>query len=346
MLVGVPKEDQADLLAVFQQTLHDDNGDRERSLMDGILAAAAWFNDYLDWREQNPSDDVMTQLLRFEFEDESGATRTLRRDEILTYLNLISTAGSDTTATGISWAGSLLNDHPDQRQELVDDPTLIPQALEEVLRCEPPSYHFCRWTTKDTEFHGTTIPAESIVVVLPPRGEPRRSEVGRLRALRHPPRTGTDLHLRLRAALLPGRQPGAAGSPHRAGGDPAEDQQLDRRLRRRHPVPRLRHPRLAATPRHDRLSRFTDEARGREHMVTPVASEDVVFPMLDPSQIAFLEGIGERRTIAPDDYLYRAGDESYDFFGDALGCGRHRARRRRRRTCPRSSMVQAASSAS
>jgi cytochrome P450 len=168
MLVGVPKQDQADLLAVFQNTLHQESANPDRDLMEGIMASAAWFNEYLDWREQNPSDDVMTQLMRFEFEDETGTTRTLRRDEIVTYLNLITSAGSDTTATAISWAGSLLNDHPEQRAELVADPSLVTQALEEVLRCEPPSYHFCRWTTKDVELHGTTIPAESIVVVLPP----------------------------------------------------------------------------------------------------------------------------------------------------------------------------------
>ena len=168
MLVGVPKEDQSDLLAVFQQNMHEASADPESQLADGILAAAAWFNEYLDWREQHPSDDVMTQLMQFEFEDETGATRTLRRDEIVTYLTLITSAGSDTTATAISWAGSLLAEHPEQRRALVDDPSLIAQAVEEVLRCEPPSYHFCRWTAKDTEFHGRTIPAESILVMIPP----------------------------------------------------------------------------------------------------------------------------------------------------------------------------------
>jgi cytochrome P450 len=137
--------------------------------MQGILDSAAWFNEYLDWREQNPSDDIMTQLMKFEFADsETGEQRTLRRDEIVTYLTLITTAGSDTTATAIGWAGSLLSDHPDQRAELVENPGLITPAVEEVLRCEPPSYHFCRWSTKESEFHGRTIPAESIVVVLPP----------------------------------------------------------------------------------------------------------------------------------------------------------------------------------
>jgi cytochrome P450 len=167
MLVGVPKKDQADLLAVFQKSLHEGSVDPDRQLMQGILDSAAWFNEYLDWREKHPTDDVMTQLMNFEFKDETGGTRTLRREEIVTYLTLITTAGSDTTATGISWAGSLLNDHPDQRRELAEDRSLIPRAFEEVLRCEPPSYHFCRWTTKDVEVHGQKIPAESIVVLLP-----------------------------------------------------------------------------------------------------------------------------------------------------------------------------------
>ena len=134
MLVGVPKKDQADLLAVFQKSLHEGSVDPDRQLMQGILDSAAWFNEYLDWREKHPTDDVMTQLMNFEFKDETGGTRTLRREEIVTYLTLITTAGSDTTATGISWAGSLLNDHPDQRRELAEDRSLIPRAFEEVLR--------------------------------------------------------------------------------------------------------------------------------------------------------------------------------------------------------------------
>ncbi len=139
MLVGVPKEDQASLLETFQRNLHDMTGDPEAEQLAGIVEAAAWFNDYLDWRENNPSDDVMTQLLNVEFEDETGVKRKLRREETVTYLTLITSAGSDTTATAIGWAGSLLNDHPQQRSELVDDPSLISNAVEEVLRCEPPA---------------------------------------------------------------------------------------------------------------------------------------------------------------------------------------------------------------
>ncbi|MGO8860319.1 MAG: cytochrome P450 [Acidimicrobiales bacterium] len=189
MLVGVPKKDQDDLLAVFQKNLHEGSANPEQQVLQGILDSAAWFNEYLDWREKNPSDDVMTQLMQFEFEDETGTTRTLRRDEMVTYLTLITTAGSDTTATAIGWAGSLLSDHPDQRRELVENPSLIPQAFEEVLRYEPPSYHMCRWATKAAEFHGQTIPADSIVVMVPPaanRDETKWEEPDRFDILRKP----------------------------------------------------------------------------------------------------------------------------------------------------------------
>ncbi len=168
MLVGVPKADQASLLETFQRNLHAQKDDLEAEQLVGITEAAGWFNEYLDWREKNPTDDVMSQLLSAEFEDETGTRRRLRREETVTYLTLITTAGSDTTATAISWAGSLLSDNPEQRRELVDNPHLIPSAVEEVLRVEPPSYHFCRWVTKDVEFHDRVIPADSILVLVPP----------------------------------------------------------------------------------------------------------------------------------------------------------------------------------
>jgi cytochrome P450 len=178
MLVGVPKEDQPVLLEIFQKNLHKSAEERnfEEDALQGILDSAAWFNEYLDWREKNPSDDVMTQLMGFEFEDETGATRTLRRDEMVTYLTLITTAGSDTTATGISSAGALLSDHPAQRAECAADPSLIPGMVEEALRMEPPSYHFCRVSTRDTEWYGETVPAGSIMVVIPPSAnrDPRK----------------------------------------------------------------------------------------------------------------------------------------------------------------------------
>jgi len=175
MLVGIPRKDQEALLAIVQESLHEGSANHDQQTANTMMATAVFFNEYLDWREKNPTDDVMTQLLQFEFEDDQGQTRTLRRDEILGYLSLITSAGSDTTATGISWCGSLLND-PEVRAEVAADLSLIPNMVEESLRMEPPSYHFCRVTTKDTEWYGQTVPAGSVLVVLPPSAnrDPRK----------------------------------------------------------------------------------------------------------------------------------------------------------------------------
>ena len=55
------------------------------------------FAEYVDWRAEHPSDDLMTELLTAEFEDETGTTRRLTRDEVLTYVNLLAGAGNETT---------------------------------------------------------------------------------------------------------------------------------------------------------------------------------------------------------------------------------------------------------
>jgi cytochrome P450 len=68
----------------------------------------------------------------------------------------------------------LLGTHPDERRELVRDPTLIPGAVDEIIRYEPPSYHNCRVTTEDVQFYGETVPAGSIVTMMP--GSANRDE--------------------------------------------------------------------------------------------------------------------------------------------------------------------------
>ena len=124
------------------------------------------FVEYIEWRAEHPSDDVMTQLLQAEFEDETGTTRQLTRAEILTYVNVIAGAGNETTTRLIGWAGKVLAEHPDQRRELVDDPSLIPNAIEELLRYEPPAPHVGRYVARDVEHHGQVVPAGSAMLFL------------------------------------------------------------------------------------------------------------------------------------------------------------------------------------
>ena len=80
----------------------------------------------------------MTQLLNAEV-DEDGTRRRLTRTEVLMYTGMIAGAGNETTTRLIGFAGQLLAEHPDQRHELANDFSLIPRAIEEVLRYEAPS---------------------------------------------------------------------------------------------------------------------------------------------------------------------------------------------------------------
>lgn len=124
------------------------------------------FETYIDWRADHPSDDIMTELLNAEFVDETGTTRRLTRLELLTYLNVVAGAGNETTTRLIGWAGKVLAEHPDQRRELTENPALIPQAIEELLRFEPPAPHVARYVTRDVEVHGQTVPAGSVMMML------------------------------------------------------------------------------------------------------------------------------------------------------------------------------------
>jgi cytochrome P450 len=124
------------------------------------------FVEYLDWRAANPSDDIMTELLHAEFEDETGTTRTLRRDELLTYISVVAGAGNETTTRLIGWAGKVLADHPEQRRDLVEDRSLVPAAIEELLRYEPPAPHVGRYVAADVDFPGGAVPAGSAILLL------------------------------------------------------------------------------------------------------------------------------------------------------------------------------------
>ena len=130
------------------------------------------FADYVDWRAEHPSDDLMTELLTAEFEDETGATRRLTRTEVLTYINLLAGAGNETSTRLIGWTGKLLSEHPDQRRALVADPSLTVAAIEEVLRFEAPSPVQARYVARDVEHYGETVKEGSVMVLLNGCGQP------------------------------------------------------------------------------------------------------------------------------------------------------------------------------
>jgi cytochrome P450 len=165
MLLGIPEEDQEAIRDKSDAALRTTPGKPMKVSQDQLATGEA-FAEYIDWRAEHPSDDLMTQLLQAEFEDETGTTRRLTREEVLTYVNVVAGAGNETTTRLIGWAGNVLADHPDQRRELVADRSLIPNAIEELLRYEPPAPHVARYVSRDVEHYGETVPEGSVMMFL------------------------------------------------------------------------------------------------------------------------------------------------------------------------------------
>jgi cytochrome P450 len=164
-LLGIPEEDQASIRESVDANLRTRAGE-QMQVKDTSFVSGDMFADYIDWRADNPSNDLMTDLLNAEFEDENGERRKLTRQEVLTYVSVVAGAGNETTTRLIGWMGSTLAQHPEQRAALVADSSLIPSAVEEVLRYEGPAPHMSRYVAKDVEFHGTIVPAGSIMTFI------------------------------------------------------------------------------------------------------------------------------------------------------------------------------------
>lgn len=162
-LLGIPEDDQEMIRDHANAQMRTEAGQPMKA--DGF-ATGELFEAYIDWRVDHPSDDIMTELLNAEFVDETGTTRRLTRQELLTYLNVVAGAGNETTTRLIGWAGKVLAEHRDQRRELVENPALIPQAIEELLRFEPPAPHVARYVTRDVELYDRTVPEGSVMMML------------------------------------------------------------------------------------------------------------------------------------------------------------------------------------
>src|SRR5579864_8595266 len=164
MLLGIPEEDQEAIRDHGNANLRTEAGQPMRHA--DAFSAGEMFAEYVDWRAQHPADDIMTELLNVEFDDETGTRRRLTRAELLTYLTVVAGAGNETTTRLIGWSGKVLADHPDQRSELVGDHSLIPGSIEELLRFEPPAPHVGRYVARDAEFQGRTVPEGNAILML------------------------------------------------------------------------------------------------------------------------------------------------------------------------------------
>jgi cytochrome P450 len=157
--LGVPESDQEWLRHQVDDMFHiePDVGMINDFAMEATGNVVGYVLKQVDERRTKPRDDVFTLLAEAEFS----------RPEVAGEFGLmLFAAGTETVARLLGWACAVLEEHPDQREALRADESLIPNAVEELLRYEPPSPVQARWTTSPVEVHDVVIPVDSKVVLL------------------------------------------------------------------------------------------------------------------------------------------------------------------------------------
>jgi cholest-4-en-3-one 26-monooxygenase len=160
-IMGVPQEDRRLLFEWSNRMIGID--DPEYGNAEGTAAFAqlyTYVNELAKQRRSDPRDDIVTRLINAEVEGDS-----LSELEFDMFMLLLTVAGNETTRNSTSWGMLALMQHPEQYRALLDDPSGLDTAVEEILRWASPVYHFRRTATVDTEVHGQPIATGDKVVI-------------------------------------------------------------------------------------------------------------------------------------------------------------------------------------
>ena len=163
--MGIPEEDDATWARLMNSTLGAGDPDLNPAGVEAVMEKEIpeifeRCGKMIAARRENPTDDLTSVLVHAEVDGQK-----LEEHEIVMGFFLLVAAGNDSTkATYCSGMRALMED-PEQRQLLLEDPALVPQAVEESLRMFPAFAHFRRTATKDTELGGRQIKEGERVVM-------------------------------------------------------------------------------------------------------------------------------------------------------------------------------------
>jgi cholest-4-en-3-one 26-monooxygenase len=154
-MMGVPGEDRQKMFDWSNRMIGSDDPEYAVSAEEAMSAATEMFsyaNDLALDKRANPGDDIISVLLAAEVEGER-----LSDLEFDLFFELLAVAGNETTRNLISHGMLALMEHPDERQKLIDDPSLLPSAVDEMLRYASPVMYMRRTAQADVELHGQTV---------------------------------------------------------------------------------------------------------------------------------------------------------------------------------------------
>jgi cytochrome P450 len=161
-LMGVPDADRHDLMSWSNTTLDFEGrelGETNDDVAQAAASMAAYGAELIADKKAHPGDDIVSAVARAQIEDEAGDTRPLTDLELLMFFNLLVVAGSETTRNSIALGMVALVEHPDQLEALRSDRSLMPTAVEEILRWTTATLYNRRTATRPTELGGQRIGA-------------------------------------------------------------------------------------------------------------------------------------------------------------------------------------------
>ena len=163
--LGVPEADRAQFDGWTEASVAAgaDGPAGVASAGDAVLSMMAYFTELIERRRREPADDTVSHLVAAGLGDDGDTAGLL---SILAFTFTMVTGGNDTTTGLLGGAVQLLDANPEQRRLLVEDPALIPDAVEEFLRLTSPVQGLARTLTRDVTIAGRDIPAGRKVLLL------------------------------------------------------------------------------------------------------------------------------------------------------------------------------------
>ncbi|MCX2930814.1 cytochrome P450 [Mycobacterium sp. CVI_P3] len=166
--LGVPDHDRDQFdgwtdAIVAANTSSDGIGGALATVGDAVGSMMAYFTELIERRRREPEDDTVSHLVAAGVGADGDIAGTL---SVLAFTFTMVTGGNDTTTGLLGGSMPLLAERPDQRRMLVEQPELIPDAVDELLRLTSPVQGLARTVTRDVELHGKTIPAGRKVLLL------------------------------------------------------------------------------------------------------------------------------------------------------------------------------------
>ena len=157
--LGVPPDDRELLFHWTNEVIGKDDPEFRRpgespgqTLRRARMEMHGYLGELIERRRREPGDDIVSELLAADLDGQP-----LTELQLLSYCELIVEAGNETTRNAISGGLLAFADHRDQWDRLCTDPTLLPGAVEEMLRFVSPIIHFTRTAMEDAEVHGVPI---------------------------------------------------------------------------------------------------------------------------------------------------------------------------------------------